>query len=324
MGFLIRIAAQATAAAAAVFVLYLLIQSAPEDGDAPVESAAAPETRPRAAPSTASSLIASATAPADPSSETPSAATAPSAPAAQSEPSAPSAPSALTGALADFAARQEAADELGVFVALKRTYPASYDALIRDLFAAEQSGADGSALARRRAEFVSRVLAEKLQFAPFADATALNTYFEYNINLLRLVRERFGVEACADVVRKGGGALRARLRDAPSAEAAELVQLLGAQTGVMLDVARAGETAGARELEPPQGTDWRDLYQKMERLGVTPTQILEFRAGALSAEEAICDVTRSYYGALLSLDADVASRLHPFVVRSMVSGGARN
>lgn len=224
------------------------------------------------------------------------------------------------GSLDAFAARRLAVDPLAT--ALQEAYPAAFSALMSELFEAQQVGEDDRALARRQSLVVKSLLSSKLQFVPYASAEALNGYFQYNLSVLDAVRGRFGPEACAEVVSRGGGALSTRLRLASEEDRSALVALLGRQTGLVLGVASEGERLGQRPLPTPQGSDWRQLYQQMEERGASRAEIAQFRQGTLQDLDQICDVTRHYYAALVGLSADAASRLHPMMASRLVGGGA--
>lgn len=233
---------------------------------------------------------------------------------------APAAPPAPADSVEAFASQRLAADPLAT--ALQQAYPDAFAGLMSELYEARQLGEDERALARRQSQVVKALLSSKLQFVPYASADALSGYFQYNLSVLDAVRSRFGPEACAEVVSRGGGALSTRLRLASDEDRSALVALLGRQTGLVLGIASEGERLGQRPLPTPQGSDWRQLYQKMEERGATRGQIAEFRQGALQDLDQICDVTRHYYAALVGLSTDAASRLHPMMASRLVGGGA--
>lgn len=305
VGFLIRVLAQVIGAAAAVFILYILIQGGPEG---------MPAAEPGSGDLGDPLLEAEADLAEADLTETELAAAAPSAPAVERATSEPREATVdpATAELSD-------ADPLGLMNALSRAFPESHAALVAELDALAAGGATPTAIARRRSAFIAALLGEKLAFAPYAGSGAHAAYFDANLRLLDSVRERLGVEACAEVVVAGGAALGRRLQDAEPAAKASLLELLADQTAMMLDLARLGADSGVRELATPGGADWRALYRGMEMRGATASQVAMFRDGGLTGAEPLCDVTRIYYQTLLSLEAGAAGRLHPVIVQNTLT-----
>lgn len=306
MGFLVRILSLVVGATAVLAAVLLLIRSVgPDDPSAQGDPVAGLTGSPAGSEAGLSAARAPAAQPA----------------AATVAPSGATAASVGADPFEAFVAEQAATDRFGADAALRRNYPADHQRLMRDLFDARQAGADARDISRRRNAYLAALLREKIQFAPFAGEGALRAYFTYNLRVLAGVRDTLGADACGDVTLGGRQALAERLRATPSGTADDLITLLGAQTGMILDVAREGERAGARTLEPPQGADWRTLYRSMERLGATSSQIGQFQQGAPMPPEEACAVTIAYYEALLGLEGDSAARLHPIEVRKLVGGG---
>ena len=221
------------------------------------------------------------------------------------------------GGYEEFVDEQRALDRLGVGDALARNYPAEHANLMRALYAAAREGEPQRELERRRSQFVGELLSAKITYTPFAGSEALRSYIAYNLQLADLAQRKFGAQVCAQAATRGGAAFTERLRSAEPDVVEAVIATLANQTGAILDAAREGETAGARELEAPTPSEWRALHREMEKLGATRSQIGMFMAGADGDPEDVCAVTQAFYAALLSLDSAASERLLPFVARRM-------
>lgn len=223
--------------------------------------------------------------------------------------------------LEEFAAAVTAADRFGALQALRAAYPEQYDALMAELYEAASDGAEPRALQAMRSAFFARFFSEKIRYIPFASDAALRRYFSYNHRLYVLARDMLGAEACSEVIQRRTGAMRQRLSAAAETDVSELIQQIGGQATMLIEVARDGETAGARELARPQGGDWRNLYRRMEMDGASRRHLAMMQTGSVSSVEDICAVTIHYLAALTALEGEIGARMRPFEARKLVSAG---